>query len=102
MHVQPRAGALLVWVGWALVLGPASYLASYVPLLRGLVGCMHGSWVKEGATWGHSLGALGRMGLGLSHTGGPAGGTVARDAGRFCPSGSASWPSSSPARMRSR
>ena len=37
MHVQPRAGALLVWVGWALVLGPASYLASYVPLLGGLV-----------------------------------------------------------------
>ena len=101
MHVQPRAGALLVWVGWALVLGPASYLASYVPLLGGLVGCMHGSLGTRGG-WGHSLGALGRMGLGLSHAGRPAGGTVARDAGRFCPSGSASWPSSSPARMRSR
>ena len=47
-HVQPRAGALLVWVGWALVLGPASYLASYVPLLGGLVGCMHGSLGTRG------------------------------------------------------
>lgn len=41
-----------MWVGWALLLGPASYLASYVPLLGGLVGCMHGSL----DTWGHSLG----------------------------------------------
>ena len=48
MHVQPRAGALLVWVGWALVLGPASYLASYVPLLGGLVGCMHDSLGTRG------------------------------------------------------
>lgn len=55
-HTAPaagaHAGALLVWVGWALLLGPASYLASYVPLLGGLVGCMHGSL----DTWGHSLG----------------------------------------------
>jgi len=35
-------GALLVWVGWGLVLGPASFVASYVPLLSGLVGCMLG------------------------------------------------------------
>ena len=35
-------GALLVWVGWGLVLGPASFVASYVPLLGGLVGCMLG------------------------------------------------------------
>ena len=57
-----HAGALLVWVGWALVLGPASYLASYVPLLGGLVGCMHGSldtWCPRLGvwTWGHRMGA---------------------------------------------
>ena len=32
------AGSLLVWYGWSLVLGPASHLASLVPLLGGLVG----------------------------------------------------------------
>ena len=113
-----HAGALLVWVGWALVLGPASYLASYVPLLGGLVGCMHGSldtWGHSLGAWGHSLGAwghrlgawghsLGASGLGLSYvplSGGPAACTMVRD-GSFCHAGSASWPWSSPLRTRSR
>jgi len=35
-------GGALVWAGWGLVLGPFSYLASWVPLLGGLVGCAVG------------------------------------------------------------
>jgi len=35
-------GSALVWAGWGLVLGPFSYLASWVPLLGGLVGCAVG------------------------------------------------------------
>ena len=77
MHVQPRAGALLVWVGWALVLGPASYLASYVPLLGGLVGCMHGSLgtrggglgPQPGCLWPHGFGPVSRGPAGWTHGG---------------------------------
>ena len=32
-------GAIVVCAGWGLVLGPATHLASYVPILGGLVGC---------------------------------------------------------------
>ena len=53
-----------MWAGWALVLGPASYLASYVPLLGGLVGCMHGSLGTRGAGLGPQPGCGGRHGFG--------------------------------------
>jgi len=33
-------GALLMWIGWGLLMGPASYLASWVPILGQVVGCV--------------------------------------------------------------
>ena len=37
-------GVLLSWIGWGLLLGPASYLASWIPLVSGLVGCLLGTF----------------------------------------------------------
>ena len=40
MWLLRGVGVLGVWAGWAMVLGPASYVASFVPLLGRLVGCV--------------------------------------------------------------
>ena len=50
-----RAGGLLMtWIGWGLLFGPAQYLASWVPLLGGLVGCLL-SVVALGAAVAHTF-----------------------------------------------
>jgi len=38
--VKRGLGSLLVWAGYGLLFGPAHFLASYVPFLSGLVGCL--------------------------------------------------------------
>jgi len=48
------SGFLLIWTGWGLLLGPASYIASWVPLLGQLVGCVLGL-VAFGAAVAHAL-----------------------------------------------
>lgn len=52
--LKRAGGGLLTWVGWALLCGPAQYLASWVPILSGLVGCVL-SLVALGAALAHSL-----------------------------------------------
>jgi len=47
-------GILLTWAGWAMLFGPAQYLASWIPLLSGLVGCVL-SLIAFGAALAHSL-----------------------------------------------
>jgi len=47
-------GSLLMWAGWALLFGPAQYLASWIPLLSGMVGCVL-SMIALGAAIAHSL-----------------------------------------------
>jgi len=47
-------GILMTWIGWGLLFGPAQYLASWIPLLSGLVGCFL-SLIALGAAIAHSL-----------------------------------------------
>ena len=48
------AGLGLTWLGWALLFGPAQYLASWVPLLGSVVGCML-SLIALGVAVAHAL-----------------------------------------------
>ena len=50
-------GALLTWAGYALLFGPAQYLASWVPLLGGLAGCAL-SMVALGLALAHALSVI--------------------------------------------
>ena len=53
-----RAGGVLaVWLAYGLLLGPATYLASFVPLLGGLVGWAL-SLVALGAALAHALSVI--------------------------------------------
>ena len=52
--LKRAAGVLLTWVGWGLVFGPAQYLASWIPLLSGAVGCLV-SLVALGIALAHAL-----------------------------------------------
>lgn len=47
-------GIVLTWIGWALLFGPAQYVASWIPLLSGLVGCVLGL-IALGVALAHSL-----------------------------------------------
>jgi hypothetical protein len=42
LWLKRAGGALLMWMGYGLLFGPAQYLASWIPLLSGLVGCVLG------------------------------------------------------------
>ena len=44
----------MLWLGWGFLMGPASYIASYVPLLGQLVGCLLAA-VAFGAATAHAL-----------------------------------------------
>jgi len=54
LWLKRGGGILLVWIGWGLVLGPATYIASYVPLVGSLVGCALGL-VAFGCAMAHAL-----------------------------------------------
>lgn len=47
-------GVLLTWAGWALLFGPAQYLATWIPLLSGAVGCLL-SLIALGVALAHAL-----------------------------------------------
>lgn len=57
LWLKRGGGILLTWIGWGLLFGPAQYLASWIPLLGGLVGCALGA-AAFGAALAHSLSVI--------------------------------------------